>query len=135
MADWVHAYNQILTKNQGWGAGIETGRNRIHLGSPEPEPYSEYGSGSEYKKMKQTTKKKNSTKILTLQRREQESAPFELKFNKSSALFKNFLLLAILLSRTIKKIPCVMSIHFSHIWKCTVKNIFLNNTLLFSLAS
>jgi hypothetical protein len=33
--------------------------NRIHLGSPEPEqePYSEYGNGSMYKKMKLTTQK------------------------------------------------------------------------------
>jgi hypothetical protein len=46
-----------VTKIQGCGAG--TGRNRIHLGTlePEPEPYSEYGSGSEYKEMKQTTQK------------------------------------------------------------------------------
>jgi hypothetical protein len=32
-------------------------RNRIYLETLEPEPYSEYGSGSEYKKMKQTTPK------------------------------------------------------------------------------
>jgi hypothetical protein len=45
--------------NQGCGAGTGTGRNRIHLGSPalEPEPYSEYGSGSGYKEMKQKTQK------------------------------------------------------------------------------
>jgi hypothetical protein len=42
---------------QGCGAGTGTGRNRIHLGTLEPEPYSEYGSGSEYKGMKQTTQK------------------------------------------------------------------------------
>ncbi len=41
----------------GAGTGTGTGRNRIHLGTLEPEPYSEYGSGSEYKEMKQTTKK------------------------------------------------------------------------------
>ncbi len=43
----------------GAGTGTGTGRNRIHLGTlaPEPEPYSEYGSGSEYKEMKQTTQK------------------------------------------------------------------------------
>jgi hypothetical protein len=48
-------------QDQGCGAGTETGWNRIHLGTlePEPEPYSEYGSGSgyEYKEMKQTTQK------------------------------------------------------------------------------
>jgi hypothetical protein len=44
---------------QGCGAGNGAGRNRIHLETlaPEPEPYSEYGSGSEYKEMKQTTQK------------------------------------------------------------------------------
>jgi hypothetical protein len=41
---------------QGCGAG--TGRNRIHLGTSAPEPYSKwYGSGSGYKEMKQTTQK------------------------------------------------------------------------------
>ncbi len=48
-------------RHQGCGAGTGTGtgRNRIHLGTlePEPEPHSEYGSGSEYKEMKQTTQK------------------------------------------------------------------------------
>jgi hypothetical protein len=45
------------TVRQGCGAG--TGRNRIHLGTPAPEPYSEYGSstGSGYKEMKQKTQK------------------------------------------------------------------------------
>ncbi len=41
--------------SQGCGAG--TGRIRIHLGTLATEPYSEYGSGSEYKEMKQTTQK------------------------------------------------------------------------------
>jgi hypothetical protein len=41
----------------GAGTGTGTGRKRIHLETLEPEPYSEYGSGSEYKKMKQTTPK------------------------------------------------------------------------------
>jgi hypothetical protein len=43
-------------------AGLRSrSRNRIHLGisALEPEPYSEYGSGSGYKEMKQTTKKCN----------------------------------------------------------------------------
>jgi hypothetical protein len=44
--------------DQGCGAGTGTGQNRIHLGTLEPEPYSEYGSGSgsEYKEMKKTQK-------------------------------------------------------------------------------
>ncbi len=42
----------------GAGTGTGTGRNRIHLGTSEPEPYSEYGSGSEYKEMKQNNSKK-----------------------------------------------------------------------------
>jgi hypothetical protein len=42
---------------QGCGAGTGTGRNRIHLGTLGPEPYSEYGSGSGYKEMKQKTQK------------------------------------------------------------------------------
>ncbi len=41
----------------GAGAGTGTGQNRIHLGTLAPEPYSEYGSGSGYKEMKQTTQK------------------------------------------------------------------------------
>jgi hypothetical protein len=42
---------------QGCGAGTGPGRIRIHLGTLAPEPYAEYGSGSEYKEMKQTTQK------------------------------------------------------------------------------
>ncbi len=51
------------TFRQGYRAGSGTGLNGIHLGSPESELYLDYGSGSKYKKMKQTTKKK-STKVL-----------------------------------------------------------------------
>ncbi len=38
---------------------VGTGRNRIHSGTLalELEPYSEYGSGSGYKEMKQTIQK------------------------------------------------------------------------------
>jgi hypothetical protein len=47
----------IFPDIQSCGAG--TGRNRIHLVTlaPEQELYLEYGSGSEYKEMKQTTQK------------------------------------------------------------------------------
>jgi hypothetical protein len=56
---WVINYRIYLVYLEGThqvcGAGTGTGRNRIHLGTPEP--YSEYGSGSEYKEMKKTTQK------------------------------------------------------------------------------
>jgi hypothetical protein len=45
----------FLFPRQGCGAG--TGPNRIHLGTPATEPYSEYGSGSEYKEIEQKTQK------------------------------------------------------------------------------
>ncbi len=52
----MHIIYQIKhSSNQGCGAGTGTGQNRINFGTLEPEPYSEYGSGSEYKEMKQTT--------------------------------------------------------------------------------
>ncbi len=54
---WEGPFNQVC------GDGTGTGQNRFHLGSPEPEPYSKYDSGSEYKKMKQKTKKKNLLKF------------------------------------------------------------------------
>ncbi len=64
--DRYHWYRSIADcAHQGCGAGTGTGRNRIHLETLEPEPYSEYGSGSEYKKMKQTTPK-NLTKSLMI---------------------------------------------------------------------
>jgi hypothetical protein len=50
--------NHTTGYQQGCGAGTGTGQNRIHLGTSEPEPYSEYGSGSESKELKQTTQKK-----------------------------------------------------------------------------
>jgi hypothetical protein len=56
---------------QGCGAGTGTGsrtgtdQNSIHMGTPEPEPYSEYGYGSGYKEMKQTTQK-NLTKSFMI---------------------------------------------------------------------
>jgi hypothetical protein len=58
---YVHCRNSPvlgpLYQGCGAGAGTGTGGNRIHLGTLAPEPYSEYGSGSGYKEMKQTTKK------------------------------------------------------------------------------
>ncbi len=49
---WFTDWN-VLSLNQDCG----TGQNRINLGTPapEPEPYSEYGSG--YKEMKEKTQK------------------------------------------------------------------------------
>ncbi len=53
-------YEVCSEQGCGAGTGTGTGRNRIHLGTSEPEPYSEFGSGSEYKEMKQTTQKKKT---------------------------------------------------------------------------
>jgi hypothetical protein len=56
---WAETWGMSFNQGCGAGTGTGTGRNRIHLGTLEPEPYSEYGSGSgsEYKEMKQTTPK------------------------------------------------------------------------------
>ncbi len=55
----VFLRNFFSSCNQGCGAGTGTGQNRIHLGAPasEPEPYSEFSSGSGYREMKQKLKK------------------------------------------------------------------------------
>ncbi len=59
----VQGFDALVQKQTTYlSAGLlSRNRNRIHLKTLEPEPYSEYGSGSgsEYKKIKQTAPKIN----------------------------------------------------------------------------